>query len=332
MKDCTTVPSDAYPATTQGLRFAAWKELAKAGLDPKVETGSPRIWRIDGDLNGRRVCGTAAVRTSKDRWFGLTPMATGWKPLDRVDYVVVSAFSKRYVEATATIYIFDAADVRARFDEAYRVRKEAGHEVDGGQPFWVSLDPDAASSVAAVGGGIANERPNAMVASVDLEPAAMNETTRAQPQEETSAPEGNGAESTLSSYGMERVARFWLNENTLCIETDRPDIAALEKTVYAFVIDDQIVRIGSSKNPLSGRLQDSERDVSRGMRGDPQSPCPPAEAEKWRERLNRGQTGTVYARHGTLVETPVGSFPAYLDEESVLLGRHRPPLNRSLHR
>ena len=50
------------------------------------------------------------------------------------------------------------------------------------------------------------------------------------------------------------------------------------------------------------------------------------------ERLKKSGSGEVWARRGTEVETPVGKFPAYMDEESILLGKHLPPLNRSHHR
>jgi hypothetical protein len=166
-EDSAIMPSYAYPATTEGLRRAAWQELAKAGLEPVVETGNPRIWRIDGDLNGQRVRGTAAVRTSRDRWFRLTPTANGWQPLDRVDYMLVSAFSKRYVAASATIYLFDAASVGACFDSAREARRAAGHRVDSG-PFWGALDPQPADSVYHTGSGIAHGGAHFTVATVEL--------------------------------------------------------------------------------------------------------------------------------------------------------------------
>src|SRR5215470_10382233 len=59
---------------------------------------------------------------------------------------------------------------------------------------------------------------------------------------------------------------------------------------------------------------------------------PAWEAAGWRERLTLHAHGYVFARQGYTVTTPVGTFSAYLDEESILIGRHRPALNRNMHR
>ena len=56
------------------------------------------------------------------------------------------------------------------------------------------------------------------------------------------------------------------------------------------------------------------------------------EAKEWKKRLNENVLGHLYAREGTVVETPVGKINTYLDEESHLIGKHLPPLNRSNHK
>jgi hypothetical protein len=75
------------------------------------------------------------------------------------------------------------------------------------------------------------------------------------------------------------------------------------------------------------------RDISgRWKKPDGKSCCPKSEADGWRACLEAAGHGEVFARQGTAVITPIGTFPAYLDEESILIGRHRPPLNRNTHR
>jgi len=62
------------------------------------------------------------------------------------------------------------------------------------------------------------------------------------------------------------------------------------------------------------------------------SSTPDWEAAEWRSCLHQHNGGEVYARIATTVTTPIGTFPAYMDEESVLINRYRPPLNRHTNR
>ena len=139
------------------------------------------------------------------------------------------------------------------------------------------------------------------------------------------------ADLVLTSYGLRRFAQVSIEDDRFTIAVEKADIGENEKSVYAFVVDDEIVRIGSSKARLSSRMKVWQRDVSLALQG-LRSSTPPSEAEAWRDLLRDGRVGTVYARRGTTVTTPVGTFCAYLDEESLLIGRHQPRLNRSKHR
>lgn len=139
------------------------------------------------------------------------------------------------------------------------------------------------------------------------------------------------ADLVLTSYGLRRFAQVSIEDDRFTIAVEKADIGENEKSVYAFVVDDEIVRIGSSKARLSSRMNVWQRDVSLALQG-LRSSTPLSEAEAWRDLLRDGRVGTVYARRGTTVTTPVGTFCAYLDEESLLIGRHQPRLNRSKHR
>jgi hypothetical protein len=141
---------------------------------------------------------------------------------------------------------------------------------------------------------------------------------------------------TLENYGMQKIAVVrLLPHNQFVIELIDAGVAAWECSIYAFLIGPEICRIGSSKAPLGGRFRQWQHDVSARLANpDPErrmrTPLP--EAEGWKHRLERYGKGFVFARLGTIVNTPIGEFPAYLDEESVLIGRHLPALNGSKHR
>ena len=132
-------------------------------------------------------------------------------------------------------------------------------------------------------------------------------------------------------YGMRLLGRFHLRDGGFAIDIEDDSLVAQDRCIYAFVLGGEIVRIGSSKAILRKRMKAWQRDVSKSMRGE-KSATPKWEAEEWRRRLQEHGPGEIWARRGTEVTTPVGTFPAYMDEESVLIGRHLPPLNRSKHR
>ena len=52
-----------------------------------------------------------------------------------------------------------------------------------------------------------------------------------------------------------------------------------------------------------------------------------SEAAKWKRRLEDFGEGKIFARQACEVTSAIGSFRAMLDEERVLIARHRPPMN-----
>ena len=83
------------------------------------------------------------------------------------------------------------------------------------------------------------------------------------------------------------------------------------------------------------RLRSWSRDLTArlgNMDGPEKMATDAVEAAQWRMRLERHGPGLVFARAGTVVTTPTGAISTYLDEGSVLIGRHRPALNHSKHR
>ena len=141
---------------------------------------------------------------------------------------------------------------------------------------------------------------------------------------------------TLHAYGMRPIATVSLPSPTrFVVELTEPEAGSWTCTIYAFLIGDEICRIGSSKGQLGVRLRSWSRDLTArlGNMDEPEKMATSAvEAAQWRTRLERHGPGLVFARAGTVVTTPVDDISTYLDEESVLIGRHLPPLNNSKHR
>ncbi|MGO8756851.1 MAG: hypothetical protein ACLQG3_01885 [Terracidiphilus sp.] len=141
----------------------------------------------------------------------------------------------------------------------------------------------------------------------------------------------------LKMYGLKPVARVHIEGKDLKIKIVDLEAAKQEECIYAFLLGDGYFRIGSSKEPLRSRLKDYVRDISHALKEE-KSPAPPEEAEKWRKALPPGSLGVIYARRGTMVKTLIGEFPAFLDEESILIGKlfaeepHDHILNRNKHR
>ena len=135
----------------------------------------------------------------------------------------------------------------------------------------------------------------------------------------------------LSEYGLVPIASVSIVDREFRIVVTDPEAVRREKCVYAFLVGGTILRIGSSKGVFAKRLKAWQRDITNALNGR-KSPAPDWEATEWDKELNLHGSGTIYARQGTEVMTPIGSFHAYLDEESILIGRHLPRLNRSKHR
>jgi hypothetical protein len=135
---------------------------------------------------------------------------------------------------------------------------------------------------------------------------------------------------TLQGYGFTPLGTVRIEGDQFIIQITDDAMKSETMCIYAFVVDDRIVRIGSSKAPLGSRMDSWRRDVSGALAGKRTS-TGIDEAKQWRALLS-GKEGAVYARKGTEVTTQVGTFNAYMAEESYLIGLHRPGQNRSMHR
>ncbi len=130
------------------------------------------------------------------------------------------------------------------------------------------------------------------------------------------------SQSRIIECELRHIGTVSLYDDSFRINLHDASLLSAVECVYAFTVEDEVVRVGSSKAPLGKRFKAWERDVSRALNGLP-SPTSQLEADGWRARLSVS-AGKVYARPGTLVCTPVGTFRAYLDEERALIQELRP--------
>ena len=134
----------------------------------------------------------------------------------------------------------------------------------------------------------------------------------------------------LIDMGFIPVAFFTVKKKQYIIETTHNECLDWEKSIYIHTIDDQIMRIGSSKNKLKIRFRSWERDVTKTLQFK-NSSTPLWEAMEW-ERLLENKKGVLYAKKGDVLQTSVGEISTYLSEESYLIGKYLPKMNRSKHR
>lgn len=134
----------------------------------------------------------------------------------------------------------------------------------------------------------------------------------------------------LTRMGFRVVGRFAWRDGALEADVE-DDAARWEKCIYVIVIGGEIVRVGSCKGPLRKRIRSYRGYIGRSLeRGGVGTQTPLWKAEAWRDRLvAAGGEGQVWARQGTVVETPVARLNIFLAEEAALIERYRPPLNRS---
>jgi hypothetical protein len=117
----------------------------------------------------------ASIRTSQDHWiaFPRNEKDTKWGTLSDVDVVVVAAVDDTAKPKFAQVHIFDAKEVRSRFDRAYAARRKADHQIDLGRGVWVSLyHEEKTEPVYHVGAGIGLVHPP--IAKIPLDELAVS--------------------------------------------------------------------------------------------------------------------------------------------------------------
>jgi hypothetical protein len=117
--------------------------------------GLSNVWTAEKDGKTKLV----SIRTTRDRWIAFQPLEKGkrWKTLDKADLVIVAAVDDKEDPKNIQVYIFPAAEVRQRFDAAFKARSQEGHKNKDNFGMWVALDTDDRGIAASVGSGLADK-------------------------------------------------------------------------------------------------------------------------------------------------------------------------------
>ena len=139
----------------------------------------------------------------------------------------------------------------------------------------------------------------------------------------------NNLNQYLKGMGFSKIGKFYIKNKNFNVQCDE-EVLSLDKMIYIHTIDNEILRVGSSKNQLKYRMREWERDVTKSLKNQ-KSNCPVSEGEKW-NKLLKNKIGILYGRQGTLLKTPIGEINIYMSEESYLIGKHLPEMNRDRSR
>jgi hypothetical protein len=147
--------SEAWAITSSAVQRA----LSEVGYGLKRRPGRGRANTFEAEKNGKTY--RISIRTTRGRKFAFPSKNQGkvWKTLVDVDWVAVGAVNDRDNPQHIEVYLFDAAEVRKRFDAAYTARTKAGLVVRDGFGMWVSLDKDTRDLPGSVGTGLGNDFP-----------------------------------------------------------------------------------------------------------------------------------------------------------------------------
>lgn len=128
-----------------------------------LESQGWKVARVKGGGKGRvrritkeNASQLAVIRTTQDTWiaFPRNQDDTKWVTLSDVDVVVAASVDDPANPRFALVHLFDADEIRDRFDRAYAARRAADHSIPLGRGVWVSLyDDEGTSPVQRVGAG-----------------------------------------------------------------------------------------------------------------------------------------------------------------------------------
>ena len=167
-------------------------QLFRIGIEALEKDG----WKVErergsGGSSVRRITKgaqslLASIRTTQDTWiaFPRTTDDKNWRTLDTVDAVVPVSVDDRDNPRFAKVHLIKADEVRARFNRAYKARKEAGHSIPEGRGVWVSLyGKESKNPVSYIGAGMGLKFPpfaTVPLASEQIAAAAVEDDESAQ--------------------------------------------------------------------------------------------------------------------------------------------------------
>jgi hypothetical protein len=132
------------------------------------------------------------------------------------------------------------------------------------------------------------------------------------------------SETKLFEYGLRPAGSIRIIDDNFIVEFIDSNLAAQSRCIYAFLVEDEVIRVGSSQNPLRNRMKQWQRDVSKALKGLP-SHTRPQEAAVWRDVLT-GTYGRIFARMGMVAFSPFGELNIFQVEEAALIAKFQPRL------
>lgn len=194
---------------------AAKRGLEQQGyqLERQPGRGLSNVWNAlrDGSVK------TVSIRTTRNRWIAFPPLEGGdkWKTLDDVDLVAVSAVDSKDAPKNIEVYVFEASEVKSRFNAAYQARRNAGQVVRDDFGMWICLDTDNRNMPVSVGSGLAEKYPAIVAFSIDslAQGNGTSVKTKRPPLQENSqaTPSGDtnfGTISEVMEWARARVAEI----------------------------------------------------------------------------------------------------------------------------
>ena len=220
---------NAFTQMPDQQTWTALVSAAKRGLEAKGFTltrmpgrGRSNVWEIERQGTTQR----ASIRTTKNRWFAFPPLKRGtkWKTLDDVAVVIEAAVDDREDPRNAQVYLFDAGEVRKRFDAAYFARTKAGQVVKDDFGMWVNLDEDKRRLPTSVGAGLAVEHKPIAEFPIDALLAEGAVDVRLEPEDA----DMSEAESSVSSARTIAEVMNWARRHIASLSGVRPDAVKLD--------------------------------------------------------------------------------------------------------
>ena len=150
----------AKKARKQRLFSIGLKELEKAGwgVEKVPRSGKSSVRRITKGASSKLV----SIRTSQDTWIAFPRNGDndGWATLDGVDAVVAVSVNAKTNPKFANVHLFDADDVRDRFNRLYEAKTKANHVIPHDRGVWISLyEEESNEPVSRVGAGAGLKTP-----------------------------------------------------------------------------------------------------------------------------------------------------------------------------
>ena len=91
------------------------------------------------------------------------------------------------------------------------------------------------------------------------------------------------ADKVLTEMDFYKVGTFYIKDQKFVVDLEKKYFS-LQNVIYIHTIEDEIIRVGSSKNKLKSRMKSWERDVSKSLKGQ-KSSTPLWEGEIWNKNL-----------------------------------------------